>query len=901
MGSKQSSVWLHTLRLAFAVALCGPALSAAALGLGEIELDSALNERFDGEIEVLDSAALDTSEILVSLGSAEDFRRVGVERFFYLTDLRFEVERRGGKAVIRVTSGQPITEPYLNFLVEVLWPSGRMLKEYTVLLDPPTFVAAAPTTVTAPTRQRAESAPVGRTASAPTSSPRRGTSVAVPAAPSSAARVGSVSGDQYGPTDRDDTLWKIAERTRPSGELSVAQYMLALQRANPGAFINDNINYLKAGYTLDLPSESAARTLTNAQALAEVRAQTDEWRALREGRNVPSRERSAGAPNAVADGGDLRSPVDARPEQDTPVSDERADGVQLRVIAGNGEGGASQPADAPEGDVSIAGIDAIKEQKDELSREVEALAYQIDQQRAEYEKAIEQQERQLSVRDDKIAELERQLAERNDTAAQQAENPSASDDSTSTPWYLSTPTLIGAGGIVVLGLVGLMVARRRSAANDDAYDFDEDDSAVAFDDRPDPAVSDSLDSDAAAAPLIDADDDLEDDFSNLGGELNAIDDGDVLELDDEVEEAGADTSTPTSQTSDVLGEAEIYIAYGRYPQAVGLLLGVLEDDPERHDVRAKLLELYVETNDVEGFEEHRDALVERCDDSDLLDHVRSLENRLTGADADDTAFDTDVSEDDNNAGLGAPAGLAAAGAGLASVSDADADGSDDAAGTLDDFDLDIDLNIEPSLDGGDDTELDLDAAVDTTALSALDAEAGTASDDGFDLEFDDEPVDESLGGLSEADADERHDDLGGDLGIDFDPDSASTTTEADLDALLDDSDSSDDGDESALDDLAEAAQADLDGSDASSIDDAVADVDDDLDLAFAEAEGDGSDDGDGDFDFADGSDGADTKLDLARAYIDMADEDGARDILSEVLDEGNDEQRKTAQDLLDKL
>jgi len=114
-----------------------------ALGLGELEVESALNERFAGNIELLDVAGFQSNEIVVSLASREDFERVGVERFFYLTNLNFTVDLSGSVPSVQVSSSQPVSEPYLNFIVEVLWPRGRLLKEFTVLLDPPTFSAAA--------------------------------------------------------------------------------------------------------------------------------------------------------------------------------------------------------------------------------------------------------------------------------------------------------------------------------------------------------------------------------------------------------------------------------------------------------------------------------------------------------------------------------------------------------------------------------------------------------------------------------------------------------------------------------------------------------------------------------------------------------------------------------------
>ena len=191
---------VRTLRQMFAVsclALAGPALG---VGLGEIDTRSALNEKFSAVIEVLDSRDLQPTEVIVNLASAEDFRRVGVERFFFLTDLRFRVEPRAGENLtIIVTSGQPVSEPYLNFLIEVMWPQGRLLREYTVLLDPPTFSQASVAPLRAPSRERVATSPAGaidRGAQQPTrvQMPAR---AEVPPATPAAERM---DGDTYGLT-----------------------------------------------------------------------------------------------------------------------------------------------------------------------------------------------------------------------------------------------------------------------------------------------------------------------------------------------------------------------------------------------------------------------------------------------------------------------------------------------------------------------------------------------------------------------------------------------------------------------------------------------------------------------------------------------------------------------------
>ncbi|HWV08731.1 MAG TPA: peptidoglycan-binding protein LysM, partial [Pseudomonas sp.] len=108
-----------------------------ALGLGEITLHSALNQPLDAEIELLEVGDLTSSDVLVRLASAEVFSRSGVDRLFFLNDLRFTPILRGSNSVIRVVSNRPVNEPYLNFIVEVARPNGQLLREYTVLLDPP--------------------------------------------------------------------------------------------------------------------------------------------------------------------------------------------------------------------------------------------------------------------------------------------------------------------------------------------------------------------------------------------------------------------------------------------------------------------------------------------------------------------------------------------------------------------------------------------------------------------------------------------------------------------------------------------------------------------------------------------------------------------------------------------
>ena len=168
------------------------ASDAWALGLGDIRLSSALNEPLRAEIVLLSATPEELSNLTIQLASAETFDRYGLDRPLILTGLQFDVEGSGGTEgnIIRVTSQSPVTEPFITFLVEAVWSRGRLLREYTLLLDPPTFapppVADSAPAVTAPVRStQADSGQISRPAPAPEPAPPP---VSRPTQPSSGER-----------------------------------------------------------------------------------------------------------------------------------------------------------------------------------------------------------------------------------------------------------------------------------------------------------------------------------------------------------------------------------------------------------------------------------------------------------------------------------------------------------------------------------------------------------------------------------------------------------------------------------------------------------------------------------------------------------------------------------------
>src|SRR3990167_9397223 len=214
-----------------------------ALGLGEITLHSALNQPLEAEIELLEVADLSSSDLLVRLASVDAFSRSGVDRLFFLNDLRFTPLLRGGNSVIRVVSSQPVREPYLNFIVEVARPNGALLREYTLLLDPPGS-SAYRTVAAVPEVRAASTPPVVSPASATASAPR-----VIPVA-EAGGRYQVVSGD---------SLWKIAADLRAAGsQASQPALMRDIHALNPQAFSGGDINRLRAGADLLLPDAAQA-------------------------------------------------------------------------------------------------------------------------------------------------------------------------------------------------------------------------------------------------------------------------------------------------------------------------------------------------------------------------------------------------------------------------------------------------------------------------------------------------------------------------------------------------------------------------------------------------------------------------------------------------------------------
>lgn len=405
-------------KIPLAVALALGAGQVWALGLGPVEVKSALNEPLNAEILLTAAEAEEIATLRVQLASPEDFQRVGLQRGQLTVPLEFTVGRNDrGQPVIKLTSKAPVRDPFLNVLIDAQWAGGRMLREYTMLLDPPLTapavrgtVAAAPVRVPEPQPTRVEPLPEEPRPEVPAERPRPVTEPSRPAAAPAAApgaapvveaprpSAPSYSSDEYGPIAEGETLWVIASNTRSDGDISVNQMMMALFQANPSAFINNNINLVRRGAILRIPAADEVRALSNAEASQLVARHHDQWRDSRGERALPRLEPSDATPLA------------STPRRETtPRDDDRLallpPGDQRSPDAGETRPGVLNDS------VEVEGLRADLTRSRESLSAAEMEVRELRDRVRELEGLQSNQERLLSLKDGELADLQRRLAE----------------------------------------------------------------------------------------------------------------------------------------------------------------------------------------------------------------------------------------------------------------------------------------------------------------------------------------------------------------------------------------------------------------------------------------------------------------------------------------------------------
>lgn len=902
-----------------------PGLSQA-LGLGEIEVNSALNQPLNAEIELVSVRPGEMQDLQVRVAPEALYRRLGIERSAIITELRFApTTLPDGRHVIRVTTSNPVREPFVNFLVEATWPAGRLVREYTLLLDPPVLF-----------EQRAEPAPRAPV----TEAPREARPTPAPAAPRPAAPAPRATLDTYR-VQRGDMLWNVARDLRPDASVSVEQMMLALLRANPEAFTDNNINNLQSGRVLRVPDMAEINRLSQAEARTEVARQNALWQEYR------TRVAAAPQPQLPAQPG-TETAVAPRAEAAPAPAEQDA---RLEILAAR---------DTDEARAEVARELALaRETAETRGREAEELRSRV----AELESLLSRSERLLELNNAQMAELQARLdelegrepaepaevaeapavvapeeppvvaetepapapvepaveaepvvpgeavtlseAERMaetaeapaveaapepEVAAAPAPAPAPAAPVQPRPASLvdeimASPNLMMIAGLVlllVLLLIWLMIKRlgkgKRAAAASGM--------ASPAGGRTEPALSGGEGALAAAAAG----------GALAGAAAIAADRGEAEGQEAELSEAEEMAAAGTEETEapaagveseeiindDTIAEVDVYLAYGLYSQAEDLLNKAVQEHPDRVDYRFKLAETHYANRNVEAFEANAQAMHDTLAGrpSQLWERVQSMGQDLNPA----NALFSGAAAMDFGGDAGAP--------------EVDLDlGVQDLEGSLEDLNLGEEPAAEPAetpeMEAAGEVELDLDVDEEPKASAdeALEFDLGDLDlgGEGLDTELLDttaetqveepvasKPLDVSAELEESLEIGSLDEDLGAgldeELAASFDLEGETTAAErpVGIDTAEDDTQIMEE-DFSEIDFLGEGAEGD--------------------DLLVTDEEEQALPSGDE----------VSTKLDLARAYIDMGDSEGARSTLEEVLTEGNASQKQEAQGLLDQL
>ncbi|NIF16870.1 FimV/HubP family polar landmark protein [Pantoea sp. Cy-639] len=891
---------IRKLVLAIAAASALSSGVANALGLGELTLKSAQNQPLDAEIELLDVRDLTAAEVAPSLAPAEDFAKAGVALPPYLQDLTFTpVLNPNGKSVLRVTSSKPLPEPVVKFLVQVMWPQGRLLRDYSVLLDQAQAQGSQP-------------APAG-----------------VNPAVSSASYT----------TKRRDTLWQIAARNTHGG--SIQQTMLAIQALNPDAFIGNNINQLKTGQVLRLPDQQQIQALAQPAATREVAEQYAAWR---EGRRLGPRARQLDATR--------RGEAGAAPSR-------IAQGDNLRLVSPGGKGAAGE-AKALSDKLAVAqeSLDTSRRDNEELKSRMTDLQSQLDK-----------LQRLIELKNDQLARLEAQGAAPQAPAvalpgepapAQPAVNaqltpaqpvvtpPPAAVDTAPEPAPATSETpaaeqpglldqvmgnplllgLIAGSAFLVLLLLLLLLARKRKAQQEAekhlrmARALAEEGERNPDLDLP-PSSFDGLD---VSAPSV-----------TLAPAVVAASAAAAAAAEKPSEPEAVVAAPAQDPHAVLLAEVDESLAKGRLNHAADLLEAAVAAEPQRDDLRLKLMDVYGRQGDQSAFAEQERKL---APSEPNTAEVSALKERfpamlgLAAVAAGAAALAAEMDEQYVQDLLQDPEPVAEAEPELVSepepvaepepvvtpepepevVPEPVADLEQDDLDSAFDLSLDDDLPVDEPLDLPvlDEPE----PVVEQPLEQSVEAEAAPVADTDADDDF------EALLAQAQAPAEPQALDDLADFDLDVaEPQAPAVAEEAPVDVAaelaafdaipefdpISELELPDDFDLSlSLDDESPAAK-----NFASELDDVNAELDklsQNLESPSLEPQFTAEDAAqepapldDLDFDFFSGSDEVATKLDLARAYIDMGDHQGARDILDEVVKDGDDNQREEASEMLSRL
>lgn len=555
--------------------------AAHGAGLGKLTVVSALGEPLNAQIELLSVKKEELSSITARLASPEQFKQTNLEYGATHARLKLGVETRAdGQSYIKLTSREPVQEPFLAILVELSWSSGRLLREYTFLLDPPGFDVREPIPVAAPPLVAPPVAAV----------PGKPMAAAVEAPAKPMAEAAAPPAARTWPVKRGDTLSKVAIGVKPEG-VSLDQMLVALYRANRKAFVGNNMNRLKTGPILQVPDSSELASIDAKEAKKEVRVQAADWNAYRQKLAA-----------AAASGAPAAAPQQAAVGKITTTVEDKAAVAPAKEVLklSKGEAPGDKAAGATDAKSLQARVHAMEEESTAKGKALKEAGERV----ALLEKNIQEMQKLLELKNQTLAETQKAkpaaqpvpaLPAAEAPKAAKPVEPSAEVKPEATPAqapqpeaakpevkpavkkpapkpvappvraeknlvdeFLDNPLYIAVivGAFAVLIGIGFLALRRKKAPSAEA--------------------------------------------EQPGEEMRTIIVPAPVAFPQE-EKAQKPAPAPTDEV-DPIAEAEVYLTYGRDVQAEEILKEALAKNASRHEVHLKLLEIYFNRKDRAAFE-----------------------------------------------------------------------------------------------------------------------------------------------------------------------------------------------------------------------------------------------------------------------------------------------------------
>lgn len=580
-------------------------LTSHAAGLGKLSVRSALGQPLNAEIELLARDKSELDALSARLAGNDAFREAKIDPAAVLYNLKFAVDKKpDGRAVLKITSSKPINDPFLDMLIELDWATGRMVREYTVLLDPPGMAAQTPVpplevNSASTGGNESEKSVESSAENKPASSMESRTTGGAAATRKSVQAAEKTTKQSYGPVKRGDTLSSIASQTKPDG-VNLEQMLVGLYRENRKAFDGDNMNRLKTGKILKVPSPEQIAAIPVTEAARDIKLQSADWQSYRQklagevAQGTAAPEKSAQAVGKIM------------PKVEDKAAQVQAGKDVLTLSKGEAPATGKQLASGKDAKQPAATQDKLNALQEDAAAQKKALQ-DANSRVAALEKNIQDMQRLLDIKSQALAELQKNAAKAGSTAAPAAAGstpqvmppvaapaavkpatppaptakvpkpvvptPAPMPASTGPSWYENiNPLYLGGGALaaLLLALLAFMMHGKRKRKGLSNFE----DSIMAGTD--------------IRANTV---------FGTQGG--GAVNTNNTSFLTD-FSQAGL--GTIDTHDVDPIAEAEVYMAYGRDAQAEEILKEALTKDPGRHEIHLKLLEIYAARKNLPAFE-----------------------------------------------------------------------------------------------------------------------------------------------------------------------------------------------------------------------------------------------------------------------------------------------------------